>query len=186
MSKLIVFAAPSGAGKTTIVHHLLGSFDNLAFSVSATTRARRQYETDGQDYYFLTIEDFRQHIDQGDFVEWEEVYPDQFYGTLKSEIERLWNLGKHILFDIDVVGAINIREVYPQNSLTVFVKPPSLEVLEERLRRRETESAATIRKRMEKAAWEMEFENKFDRILVNDVLADTLSEACQIVAEFIQ
>lgn len=186
MSKLIVFAAPSGAGKTTIVHHLLGSFDNLAFSVSATTRERRQSEIDGQDYYFLTTEDFRRHIDQGDFVEWEEVYPDQFYGTLKSEIERLWDLGKHILFDIDVVGALNIREVYPENSLTVFIKPPSLEVLEERLRRRETESAATIRKRMEKAAWEMAFENKFDRILVNDVLTDTLSEARQIVAEFIQ
>jgi len=185
MSKLIVFAAPSGAGKTTIVRHLLESFDNLSFSVSATTRQRRPHEREGQDYYFLTPQTFREHIEQGDFVEWEEVYANQYYGTLKSEIERLWKDGKHILFDIDVVGAMNIKQAYPQETLSVFVKPPSLATLRERLRARDTEDDRAVQKRLDKAEWEMTFENNFDQILVNDVLEDAFARARHIVRDFI-
>lgn len=185
MSKLIVFAAPSGAGKTTIVRHLLESFQDLSFSVSATTRKQRPHEQNGRDYYFLSPSEFRRHIEQGDFVEWEEVYTDQYYGTLKSEIERLWKQGKHILFDIDVVGALNIKKTYPNETLTVFVKPPSMEILRQRLLSRKTEDNAAVLKRLEKADWEMTFENNFDTILVNDVLEEALATARTLVRDFI-
>lgn len=185
MSKLIVFAAPSGAGKTTIVRHLLETFDDLCFSVSATTRQQRPHEREGRDYYFLTPDAFRRHIEHDDFVEWEEVYSNQYYGTLKSEIERLWKAGKHILFDIDVVGALNIKKAYPRETLTVFVKPPSMDILRQRLHARDTEDDASVKKRLEKADWEMTFENKFDQVLVNDVLEDAFASARHLVRNFI-
>jgi len=186
MSKLIVLAAPSGAGKTTIVHQLLETLDNLAFSISATTRDRRPHEEDGTDYYFLSPSEFRARIDADDFVEWEEVYPDQYYGTLRSEVERLWKQGKHIVFDIDVVGALNIKKAYPAETLTIFVEPPSMNVLRDRLMSRLTESEHSLRRRLEKAEWELTFTNKFDKVLVNDVLNDAVDEARSIVSDFIQ
>ncbi len=185
MNKLIILTAPSGAGKTTIVHHLLQSFNNLSFSVSATTRPRRPYEQDGRDYYFLSVEAFKQHIEAGDFVEWQEVYPGKFYGTLRSEIDRLWEAGKDILFDIDVQGALNLQKSFPQRSLSVFVKPPSLEVLFERLRKRNTETEQTLQERFKKAQEELRFENKFDCVLVNDVLNVALADAEKIVRSFL-
>jgi guanylate kinase len=184
MSKLIVLTAPSGAGKTTIVRHLLKTFDDLAFSVSATTRRQREGEVDGRDYYFLSEAEFRTKIKEQAFVEWEEVYQGQFYGTLKTEIERLWQAGKHIIFDIDVQGALNIKEHYPEQTLTIFVKPPSEEVLFNRLRQRNTETPENLRKRMEKASLELSFENKCDKTLVNDVLTEALAEAERIVQAF--
>jgi len=186
MSKLIVLAAPSGAGKTTIVHQLLESFDHLAFSISATTRQRRPHEMDGSDYYFLSPGQFREHIDANDFLEWEEVYPDQYYGTLRSEVVRLWKQGKHIVFDIDVVGALNIKKAYPKETLTIFVQPPSLQILRERLMMRRTENEHSLRRRLEKAEWELSFTNKFDKVVVNDVLDDAVAETRSIVSDFIQ
>ena len=183
--KLIVFTAPSGAGKTTIVRHLLKHFDELAFSVSATSRSRRPHEEEGRDYYFLSPEAFRQRVEAGDFIEWEEVYEHQYYGTLKSEVERLWQARKHILFDIDVYGALNIKRIYGERALTVFVKPPSLDVLYERLQKRKTETPASLKKRLKKAQLELGFEKQFDRVVVNDVLAKALAEAAAIVQQFI-
>ena len=186
MSKLLLFAAPSGAGKTTIVHHLLDTFDELEFSISATTRPQRPYEKEGRDYYFINRERFQELIRQDAFVEWEEVYEGLFYGTLKKEVERLWAKGKHIIFDIDVKGAMNIKKAYPREALAVFVKPPSLEALENRLLARRTEDDATLKKRMARAAGEMSYENKFDVVLVNDVLDDALAKAEKIVRNFIK
>ncbi|MCB0557876.1 MAG: guanylate kinase [Lewinellaceae bacterium] len=186
MSKLLLFAAPSGAGKTTIVHHLLNQFGELEFSISATTRPQRPHEEDGKDYYFISRERFQELIRQGAFVEWEEVYEGLFYGTLKSEVERLWAEGKHIIFDIDVKGAMNIKKEYPREALAVFVKPPSMEALEKRLKARRTEDEHTLKKRLARASEEMAYENKFDRVLVNDVLKEALATAEQIVESFIK
>jgi len=185
MSKLIVLTAPSGAGKTTIVKHLLNKLDQLAFSVSATTRKKREGEIHGQDYYFLDEATFKTNIQEGAFVEWEEVYQGQYYGTLKREVERLWTAGKHIIFDIDVQGALRVKEAYPAETLTIFIKPPSESILFERLRKRDTESPENLRKRINKASLELTFQNNFDQILVNDVLAEALVEAEQIVQNFI-
>ena len=185
MSKLLLFAAPSGAGKTTIVRHLLQHFPALSFSISATTRAKRDHEVDGRDYYFLSQTAFRELIDAGAFVEWEEVYAGQYYGTLRREIERLWAEGKHILFDIDVKGALNLKRAYPHESLTVFVKPPSLQAIRERLIARNTETPETLQKRLNRANEELSLENNFDVILVNDILADALRQAEQLVSQFI-
>ena len=185
MSKLLIFAAPSGAGKTTIVHHLLDHFDSLSFSVSATTRARRPHEREGEDYYFLKVEDFKQLIAEDAFVEWEEVYDNQFYGTLKREVQRLWQEDKNIIFDIDVKGALNIKKAYPEESLSVFIKPPSPETLFERLRKRQTESAESLRKRMARVEEELTYEDRFDTVLVNDDLEVALRKAEKIVRDFL-
>ena len=186
MGKLIVFAAPSGAGKTTIVHHILNTIQDVAFSVSATTRDQRPHEIDGRDYYFLTPQAFRKRITENAFVEWEEVYPDQYYGTLKMEVERLWNQGKNIIFDIDVKGALHIKAAFPNETLTIFVKPPSFEVLKERLINRATEDESSLRRRLQKVEWEMEFENRFDKTLVNEVLDLAFLRAETMVEHFLQ
>ena len=182
---LIVFTAPSGAGKTTIVKHLLKKFSFLGFSISATTRQKRDHETDGLDYYFISLDQFREKLENKDFVEWEEVYDNQYYGTLKSEVERVWDLGKHIIFDIDVKGAVSIKNAYPDDTLVIFVKPPSPEILFERLRNRKTESAESLQKRIARAARELTFEDRFDAVLVNNVLEETLIKAESLVLEFL-
>lgn len=186
MSKLVIFTAPSGAGKTTIVRHLLDRFDNLEFSVSATTRARRPHEQHGRDYYFLSPQEFMQRVKNGDFLEWEEVYPGQYYGTLREEVERLWKEGKDVIFDIDVKGAWKLKQAYPDQSLAVFVMPPSKEVLLQRLRDRHTEDEESLRKRMARASAELEWAPRFDVVLVNDRLEDALQQAEQLVSEFLQ
>ena len=186
MSKLIILTAPSGAGKTTVVHHLLATMPELAFSISATTRPRRPNEVEGRDYYYIGVDDFQNLIAADAFAEWQEVYPNQFYGTLHSEMDRIWHLGKHIVFDIDVKGALNLKNAYPDNTLAIFVKPPSKEVLFERLRKRQTESEESILKRLARAEEELAFEHKFDYILVNNILEDALEEALQVVRNFIQ
>ena len=183
--KLILITAPSGAGKTTIVRHLLKKYDELDFSVSATTRDQRPGEVDGKDYYFLSHKSFHEKVDQNEFVEWEEVYANQFYGTLKSEVERLWKSGKHIIFDIEVNGARNIQKVYPHDSLSIFIQPPSEEELLNRLRERKTEDAASLKKRMDRAAKELTYANYFDLTLVNDILAVALSRAELIIEAYL-
>jgi guanylate kinase len=179
--KLIVFTAPSGAGKTTIVKHLLSKYDNLAFSVSATTRTARKHEVHGKDYYFLSLEEWQQKIEEDDFLEWEEVYKNQYYGSLKSEVERLWRLGKFVVFDMDVKGATNIKKIYGDKAVTVFVKPPSPEILFTRLRNRQTEDEASLQKRITRAAEELTYENTFDIVLLNDDLEICLKKAESIL-----
>jgi guanylate kinase len=184
--KAIIFSAPSGAGKTTIVHHLLGNEAlRLSFSVSATSRPKRGHEQDGKDYYFLSSEDFLIRAKAGEFVEWEEVYKDQYYGTLKSEIERIWAEGKNVIFDVDVVGGLNLKKIFGDRALAVFVQPPSIEVLNFRLRNRSTETPEKIAMRIEKAKHEMAFAPKFDMILINDKLPEALAQAESRVQEFI-
>lgn len=186
MEKLIIVTAPSGAGKTTIVHHLLGTFPDLAFSVSATNRARRAHEVDGEDYYFLSTDDFKQRVTEGAFLEYEEVYDDQFYGTLKSEVTRLWSLGKCIIFDVDVKGARNIKQAYPEQSLAIFIKPPSKDILFERLKKRKTETVESLNKRIARATEELTYENRFDKVVVNDVLVRAFGEAETLVKDFLE
>ena len=185
MEKLIIVAAPSGAGKTTIVHHLLRKFPELAFSVSATNRARRNHETDGVDYYFLSTDDFKRRVTEGAFLEYEEVYDDQYYGTLKSEIERLWDLGKCVIFDVDVKGATSIKKVYPDESLTIFIKPPSKEILFERLKNRKTETTESLKKRIARVTEELKYEDRFDKVVLNDDLEHAFLEAEKVVKDFI-
>lgn len=182
--KMLIFTAPSGAGKTTIVRHLLKQYDFLDFSVSATTRDKRAHEVDGKDYYFLTKEDFDKKVENDEFIEWEVVYEDR-YGTLKSEVERVWASGKHIVFDIEVKGATNIKNMYGDRCKAIFIKPPSLKILIERLKNRNTESASSLRKRIARVKREMSFQDSFDAILVNDLLAVTLKEAEFFVETFI-
>jgi guanylate kinase len=184
--KAIIFSAPSGSGKTTIVKHLLRKFDELEFSISATSRPRRtEREIHGKDYYFLTVNDFKGKIDRGEFIEWEEVYDGNFYGTLKSEVERLWTLGKHVIFDVDVKGGIVLKEFFRERGLAVFVKVKDMDELEARLRHRNTETEANIKKRLAKASYEMSFESKFDVSLVSTQLQDTLQRAEELVKGFI-
>lgn len=183
--KLLVVTAPSGAGKTTIVHHLLEVFPDLAFSVSATTRARRLDEQEGVDYYYINVPDFKELVAENAFLEWQEVYENQYYGTLKSELARLWAAGKHVIFDIDVQGAVNVKNTFPVQTLTLFIKPPSEQVLVERLKKRKSESAESLQKRIAKATFELTFEEKFDKVLVNDDLATALQQAEKIVREWL-
>ena len=183
--KLIVITAPSGAGKTTITRHLLKTFDCLDFSVSATTRKRRAYEEHGTHYYFISPKKFKNLIKKDAFVEWEEVYEGQFYGTLKLEIERIWKTGKHIVFDIDVEGAKNIKKMYKKKCMAVFIKPPSLEVLAERLIYRMTEDPKSLKKRLKKVKKELKQEKKFDKVLVNDKLDVALKDAEELILSFL-
>lgn len=183
--KLIVFSAPSGSGKTTIVQYLAKQAElNLGFSVSATSRPKRGDEIDGKDYHFISIEAFKKHIIQGDFIEFEEVYTNNFYGTLKSEIDRIWALGKHVIFDIDVEGGLNIKKQFPDKTLAIFVQPPSIEVMEQRLRGRKTDSEEKIKERVAKAQKEMKYATNFDVILLNDVLEQAKKQAYQLVKNF--
>ncbi|MDD5149385.1 MAG: guanylate kinase [Flavobacterium sp.] len=184
--KLIVFSAPSGSGKTTIVRHLLGKEDlNLEFSISAATREARGEEVNGKDYYFMSLEEFKTHIKNEDFVEWEEVYRDNFYGTLKSEVERIWAKGKNVIFDIDVAGGLRIKHKFPEETLAVFVKPPSVDELKRRLKERSTESDDKINMRIAKASVELATAPQFDVIIKNYDLNIALDEAYQLVKDFV-
>lgn len=184
--KLIIFSAPSGSGKTTIVRHLLGRPElNLAFSVSATSRPRRAKEKQGEHYYFMSISEFKNHIRNEDFLEWEEVYRDNFYGTLKTEIERLWAEGKNVIFDIDVAGGLRIKRKFPDVTLAVFVKPPSVDELKIRLKKRSTESEDKINMRIAKASVELATAPQFDKIIKNYDLDTALEEAYDLVADFV-
>ncbi len=184
--KCLIFSAPSGAGKTTIVHFLLGKISDLSFSISACSRDPRINEKDGVDYHFLGIKGFKQKIKENAFLEWEEVYDDNFYGTLRSEIERIWSLGKTVIFDVDVVGGLALKNIFGENALAVFVKPPSYEELENRLRYRSTESEDKIKMRMEKAHRELAMAETFDYVLVNDDLEFACEEALTVTLKFIK
>lgn len=183
--KCIIFSAPSGAGKTTIVHHLLDRNDQLAFSISACSRPPRPNEKDGEDYYFLSVQEFKNRIDQDDFIEWEEVYKDHFYGTLKREVERLWSSGKVVVFDVDVFGGLNLKKYFGNAALSFFIEPPSIEVLEQRLRDRKTESEEKIQTRLTKAAEELTKAEQFDQTVVNDNLRLTVEEVEKYIKAFI-
>lgn len=183
--KLIIFSAPSGAGKTTIVRHLLEKDLNLEFSISATSRGMRHTETDGKDYYFLTPEEFRNKIDNDEFLEWEEVYAGTYYGTLKSEVERIRSNGKNVIFDVDVVGGCNIKKFYGNDALAVFVQPPSVDELRNRLVYRSTDASDVIEKRVAKAEYELTFASQFDCIIVNDDLVKAFVEAEKCIRDFI-
>ena len=183
--KLIIFSAPSGAGKTTIVHHLLGKIPELEFSVSACSRPIRKGEKEGVDYYFLSVGEFKNKIANDEFVEWEEVYTDNFYGTLKAEIERIWKKGRHVIFDVDVVGGLHLKEKFGEKALAIFVMPPSIHSLEERLKMRETETVESIARRMGKAEKELKTANQFDKILFNTNLEKAFLEARKMVNIFL-
>lgn len=183
--KAFIFSAPSGSGKTTIVKHLLQNNPNLGFSISACTRDKRgRNEENGKDYYFLSPEEFKMRIDNDEFIEWEEVYAGNFYGTLKTEIERIWSEGKHVIFDVDVKGGLNLKNYFKEKALAVFVKVPSLEELESRLNDRNTDTPSSISQRLFKAKFEMKFENEFDVILVNENLEESLRKAQKLVDDF--
>ena len=184
--KLIVFSAPSGSGKTTIVRYLLAQEElKLDFSISATSREPRGNEMHGKDYYFLSLHDFKQKIKNDEFLEWEEVYRDNFYGTLRSEIDRIWAQGKNVIFDIDVVGGLDIKQIFPEKTLAVFVKPPSIEELKIRLKKRKTETEDKINMRVAKASIELATAPQFDHIIINNNLNTALEEAYHLVADFV-
>ncbi len=183
--KALIFSAPSGSGKTTIVKHLLQNNPDLGFSISASTRDRRgRTEVQGKDYYFLTPEEFKKRIDADEFIEWEEVYAGNFYGTLKSEIQRIWDEGKNVIFDVDVKGGISLKKYFGEKALSVFVKVPSIEVLEKRLKHRSTETPDSLSARLFKAKFEMSFQDKFDRVLLNEDLDKSLQEAQRLYEDF--
>ena len=184
--KIIIITAPSGAGKTSITRHLLKTFpQQLAFSISAATRQKRDYEKDGVDYFFITAEDFKEKIKNNEFVEWEMVYEGKYYGTLKSEIQRLWNENKIPLLDIDVKGAMRVQQQYPENSLSLFIEPPTIDELKKRLQSRGTESPESLAARVNKAAYEISFKDQFDKIIVNDQLERACLEAEATIKKFI-
>ncbi len=185
-TKLIILSAPSGAGKTTLVHHLMKKVPNLAFSISATSRKPRKGEVNGKDYYFISAEEFKKKIREGAFVEWEEVYENQFYGTLIAEVERLRKEGKHVVFDVDVKGGLSIKRLYGNDALAVFIKPPSMQVLEQRLRKRSTEDEESLKKRLARAEEELSFESRFDVTLINDDLKKAKIEIVEVVKQFLE
>jgi guanylate kinase len=184
--KCIIFSAPSGAGKTTIVHALLAKNLGLSFSVSACSRDPRPKEINGKDYYFLGIEGFKEQIQNDAFIEWEEVYTNNFYGTLKNEIQRIWDSGNAVIFDVDVIGGLNLKNIFGENALAIFVQPPSFEELEQRLRLRSTESEDKINQRMSKARKELEYASQFDKILVNENLDEAIETAKSWVEQFLK
>jgi guanylate kinase len=185
--KLIIFSAPSGAGKTTLVKHLLGHDDlKLAFSVSACSREKRKHEVEGKDYYFISEAEFKKKIERGEFVEWEEVYQNHFYGTLKSEIDRIWAMGMNVIFDVDVIGGMNIKRQFGNRSLSVFVMPPSIKELEKRLILRSTENDYNLRNRIAKARSEIEYAPEFDVVIINEDLEKAKKEALQKIRDFLQ
>ena len=183
--KLLIFSAPSGSGKTTLVKYIMGQIDTLSFSISATSRKIRSNEVNGKDYYFLSVEDFKKKIANNEFVEWEEVYKDRFYGSLKSEVERIRNQGLHVVFDVDVVGGVNIKKLYGDVALSIFVMPPSLDALKQRLLGRGTDNTDDIQTRLDKAEYELTYSNKFDVIIINDNLEQAKKESLEIVGNFI-
>lgn len=184
--KLIIISAPSGAGKTTIVRSLLGSDLRLEFSISATTREMRSGEKNGIDYYFLHVDEFRQRIENGDFIEWEEVYKDHYYGTLKSEIDRIRKKDNNVLFDVDVIGGLNLKRIFGEEALSVFIRPPSIEELGKRLRGRGTDTPEKIAMRLRKAEEEMKSADHFDFVVINDTLDKAVKEAYDIISGFIK
>ena len=186
MSKLIIFSAPSGAGKSTLVRHLLAKGLDLQFSISATSRLPRGEEQHGVEYYFLTPDEFRQRIVEGDFLEFEEVYADRFYGTLKSEVERILAEGKNVVFDVDCIGGLNIKKVYGDRALSIFVMPPSIEVLRQRLEKRGTDTPEAIEHRLNKAEYEMSFAPQFDIVIYNDDFDRARAEALAVISEFVK
>lgn len=184
--KLFIFSAPSGSGKTTIVRSLLDKSSNLEFSISATSRPKRKNEVDGKDYYFLSAESFKEKIAHDEFVEWEEVYENRFYGTLKSELERIWLKGKHVVFDVDVVGGLNIKKQFPEKALAIFVMPPGIDELKKRLTTRSTDSSEDIKTRIEKAQEELSYADKFDVVVINDNLDKAIEESEKLIKNFIE
>jgi guanylate kinase len=184
--KLVIISAPSGAGKTTIVKHLLESGLNLSFSVSATTREIRGEEQDGVDYFYLSVDEFKKRVSKNEFVEWEEVYKDLMYGTLKSELERIWANGKHVLFDVDVKGGITLKNIFGTDAIAIFIMPPSVEELENRLIKRGTDNPEKIKMRVEKAREEMSLASQFDTFIVNHELDRAKKEAVELVSSFLQ
>jgi guanylate kinase len=184
LEKVILFSAPSGAGKTTIVRHLLAKYEQLMFSVSATTRKKRDHEENGVDYYFLSVNDFKEKIESNAFLEYEEVYAGVFYGTLKSEIDRIWKMGKMVVFDVDVMGGKSLKKYFGEKALAVFVKPPSLQVLADRLALRNTETPESLKTRISKAEYELTFEKDFDVALVNNDLSSTFAAAERLIESF--
>jgi len=184
-NKIIILTAPSGSGKTSIARFLLQRFPSLAFSISAATRQPRAGEVNGKDYHFMSEEAFKQHIKQNDFIEWEMVYEGKYYGTLKSELERIWSEGKVPILDIDVHGGIHVQKEYPINTLSLFIKPPSVEELRKRLESRGTESEESINTRVNKASYELSFADQFDHVVVNDALERACAEAEQIITAFL-
>ena len=186
MNKIIIFSAPSGSGKTTLVKYCLGVFPELQFSISATTRALRGEEIHGKDYFFLSVEEFKKLIAENAFVEYEEVYQDKFYGTLKSEVERIWQEGKVVIFDVDVKGGVNLKKIFGENALSIFIAPPSIDELERRLISRATDDLETIKIRVAKAKEEMTYAEEFDQIIINDDLETAQKEIERIVRNFIE
>lgn len=183
--KVIIFSAPSGAGKTTLTRYVLESFPQLEFSVSVTTRKPRPYEIHGKDYYFISTDEFKALIEQNELVEWEEVYKDSFYGTLKKEVERIWNKGNHVVFDVDVKGGINLKKIFGNHALSVYIMPPSIDMLEKRLKKRGTESEEVIKKRVQKAFIEIDDYKHFNKLILNDQLEKSKTDIYQIIQEFL-
>jgi guanylate kinase len=185
LPKILIITAPSGAGKTSITKNLMEHFPQLSFSVSATTRSPRGTEQDGVDYYFISVDDFKNKIQHKDFAEWEMVYEGKYYGTLKSELKRIWSMGKVPILDIDVKGALHIRQQYPENTFSIFIEPPSVEILRDRLLSRGTENEDSLQTRISKAAYEISFKSEFDRIVLNDNLETACNEVRKVVGDFL-